>query len=106
MTAIEYLDCPPPGWFALSMMREKARKRDWVALIVDVHPDELKHCRSKIAFLYVHPDEYRPDRNRIARESMGPYPREVLQRGRRLGRSLANRAPCSIAGARLIPNRL
>ena len=69
MIAIEYFDRPPSGWFVLSVMREKPRKWEWVALMVDVHPDELKHCRCKIAFLYVHPSEYRPDENRIAREA-------------------------------------
>jgi len=53
----------------LDVMREKARKRDWVALMVDVDPDELKHCVCKIAFLYVHPNEYRPDGSRTAREA-------------------------------------
>jgi hypothetical protein len=67
-TAIKYLDRLPPGWFALDVMREKSRKWDWVALTVDVHPDELKHCRCRIAFLYVHPNEYRPG-NRRAREA-------------------------------------
>src|SRR5438094_4585133 len=66
---IEYLDRPQAGWFALDVMREKARKRDWVALMVDVDPDELKHCVCKIAFLYVHPNEYRPDGSRTAREA-------------------------------------
>jgi hypothetical protein len=42
MTAIiEYLDQPPPGWFVLDVMPAKeGRTRDWVALMVDVHPDE------------------------------------------------------------------
>jgi hypothetical protein len=40
---IEYLDRPPPGWFALEVMRTKARKWDWVALVVDVHPDDLQN---------------------------------------------------------------
>jgi hypothetical protein len=44
MTAIEYLDRPPAGWFVLDVMRSGERKRDWVALMVDVHPDDLKNC--------------------------------------------------------------
>ena len=36
----EYLDKPPAGWFPLDVMRKEARKRDWVALMIDVHPDE------------------------------------------------------------------
>lgn len=69
-TAIEYLDRPPAGWFALDVMKaENSRKWDWCALLIDVHPDELKHCLCKVAFLYVHPNEYRPDGSRIAREA-------------------------------------
>src|ERR1019366_6004612 len=60
MTAIEYLD-PPRGWFALDVMRRKARKGDWSALMVDVDPDDLKNCACDFpALFYVHPKEYRP----------------------------------------------
>jgi hypothetical protein len=69
MSAIEYLDRPPPGWFVLDVMRKESRKWDWTALMVDVDPDELKHCLCKTAFLYVHPNEYRPDGSRVAREA-------------------------------------
>jgi hypothetical protein len=41
-TAIKYLDRLPPGWFTLEVMREEPRKQDWVALMVDVHPDEYR----------------------------------------------------------------
>jgi hypothetical protein len=46
----------------------------WVALMLDVHPDELKHCLCKTAFLYVHPirppeGDYRPDGGRRAQEA-------------------------------------
>ena len=61
-------------WFVLDVMRKDARKWDWCALMIDVHPDELKHCFSKYAFLYVHPDDYRPDRGRTAREAMVRIP--------------------------------
>jgi hypothetical protein len=40
MTAIEYLDRPPTGWFALDLMQRKARSLDWVALMVDYDPDD------------------------------------------------------------------
>lgn len=60
-TAIEYFDRPPLGWFALDVMRNEARKRDWVALMVDVHPDDLKTCTCDFpALFYVHPKDYRP----------------------------------------------
>jgi hypothetical protein len=36
------IDRPPPGWFVLSIMRTEWRKWDWVALMVDVDPDD--HC--------------------------------------------------------------
>jgi hypothetical protein len=68
--AIEYLDRPPAGWFPLDVMKAGGgRKGEWCALMVDVHPDELKHCHCKIAFLYVHPNDYKPDSNRTAREA-------------------------------------
>jgi hypothetical protein len=69
MPTIEYLDRPPPGWFLLDVMRKEARRWDWCAFMIDVHPDELKHYRSKTAFLYVHPSEYRPDERRTVREA-------------------------------------
>ena len=65
---ITTLDRPPAGWFALDVMQKDARW-DWFALMVDVHPDELKHCLCKVAFLYVHPKEYKPDGSRTAREA-------------------------------------
>jgi hypothetical protein len=69
-TMIEYLDQPPPGWFALDVMKAgSGRKWDWCALMIDVHPDQLKHCLCKTAFLYVHPNEYQPDGSRTAREA-------------------------------------
>jgi bacteriocin-like protein len=41
---------------------------DWCGLLIDVHPDELRHCLCKTAFLNVHPNEYKPDGSRVARE--------------------------------------
>jgi hypothetical protein len=46
---IEYLDRPPAGWFALDVMKTGSGQRDWCALMIDVHPDELKHCLCKTA---------------------------------------------------------
>jgi hypothetical protein len=66
---IEYLDRVPSDWFALDVMPEKSRSRNWVALLVDVDPDELKNCICNgPAMLYVHPNDYRP-RDRIARQA-------------------------------------
>ena len=73
---LTYLDRPPPGWFVLDVMRAGARKRNWVALMIDVHPDDLKTYKSKTAFLYIHPDEYRPLANRTAREAWVRIPGE------------------------------
>lgn len=73
MSNIEYLDRPPAGeWFPLDVMPENEhdrRSRSWIALMVDVEPDDLKHCYCKTAFLYVHPNEYRPIEGRTAREA-------------------------------------
>lgn len=53
---------PPPGWFALDVMKRGGRKWDWVALMVDVHPDDLKTCACDFpARFYVHPKDYRPE---------------------------------------------
>jgi hypothetical protein len=61
MTVIEYLARPTPGWFALDVMRTESRKWDWTALMVDVHPDDLKNCPCDFpARLFVHPKDYRP----------------------------------------------
>jgi hypothetical protein len=64
---ITTLDRPPAGWFALDVARKKSRAWDWVALMIDVDPDELKHCACGFpALFYVHPDEYRPAEGRTA----------------------------------------
>jgi hypothetical protein len=38
---VEDLEQPPPGWFVLDVMKKAARKSDWVALTIDVHPEDL-----------------------------------------------------------------
>jgi hypothetical protein len=66
MTAIEFLACPPTGWFVLDVVRWEARKRDWVALMIDVHPDELKNCTCKFpALFYVDPRDCRPSQRTV-----------------------------------------
>ena len=68
MTAIEYLDHLQPGWFALDVIRQKARQRNWVALLVDVHPDELKVCTCNFpALFYIRPKDYHPG-DRVAHQ--------------------------------------
>jgi hypothetical protein len=44
MTEIEYLDRPPAGWLVLEIM--KVRGRNWVALMIDVDPEDYraKYC--------------------------------------------------------------
>jgi hypothetical protein len=69
MSTVKILDRPPAGWHALDVMKSGSGKWNWNALMIDVHPDELKHCRCKIAFLYVHPNEYKPDGSRTAQEA-------------------------------------
>ena len=66
-----YLDRPPAGWHALDVA--PVGRGDWVGLMVDVPPRELKHCRCGVAMLYVHPKEYRPG-DRIAREAWVKIP--------------------------------
>jgi hypothetical protein len=66
MTAIQYLDQPPAGWFVLDVMRQEDRGRDWVALMVDIHPDELKNCICDFpALFYVNPKDYRAGGRRV-----------------------------------------
>jgi hypothetical protein len=52
VTAIQDRDRPPPGWFVLDVMRKAAGNTDWVALMINVHPDEKKHRLCEVAFLY------------------------------------------------------
>ena len=86
MLAIRYLDLPPVGWFALDVMKpENPRKWDWVALMVDVDPDDLKYCLCKIAFIYVDPDEYRARWKSNSARSLGPCPWQASQQGSCLG---------------------
>lgn len=42
MTKVTYLDKPPAGWFVLDVMRQTRRSWNWVALMVDVDPDEAQ----------------------------------------------------------------
>jgi hypothetical protein len=39
---VEYLARLEPGWFVLDVMRAKPREKNWLALMIDVDPDELK----------------------------------------------------------------
>ena len=60
MTAIEYVDRPPPGWFVMDVMRESARKWDWVAVMIDVDPEDFRERRAEGRFCYVRlPGKYR-----------------------------------------------
>jgi hypothetical protein len=63
----------PPKWFrgrgGYRSAHIDVTPGPWRASPIDVHPDELKDCLCKIAFLYVHPNEYRPDGSRTAREA-------------------------------------
>ncbi len=71
-TDLPYLDRLPAGWHVISVGRAgpiKSRKWDWVAFVIDVHPDELKNCRCRMAWLYVDPKDYRPEPGRVAQEA-------------------------------------
>jgi hypothetical protein len=63
-------DRPPPGWFALNVMKAtEGRKWDWVALMVDVDPVNLKHCDCAFpALFFVDPNEWRPAEGRTAHQ--------------------------------------
>jgi hypothetical protein len=64
----EDLDRPPEGWFVLDVMKKESRKWDWVALMIDVDPEDLKNCTCEgSAFLYVHPKDCRPG-DRVAHQ--------------------------------------
>ena len=61
--AVHDLDRSPVDaeWFVLDVVRATARKWDWVALMVDVDPDDLKNYACEFpALFYVNPNEYRP----------------------------------------------
>jgi hypothetical protein len=67
-TPIEYVDRVPADWFVLDVVRATSRKWDWTALMIDVDPDDLRHCACEFpALFYVHPKEYRPGQ-RTARQ--------------------------------------
>jgi hypothetical protein len=40
---LSLLDRPPRGWFALDVIKD-TRKCDWIALMVDVDPAQLRSC--------------------------------------------------------------
>ena len=58
---LKLLDRPPRGWFALDVIKQ-ARKWDWLALMVDVDPDQLRSCVCDFpALFYVNPADYLPE---------------------------------------------
>jgi hypothetical protein len=57
----QFLDRIPSNWFVLNVVQRPTHKRDWCALLIDVHPDDLKNCTVDFpARFYVHPKEHRP----------------------------------------------
>jgi hypothetical protein len=65
-TRPEYLDRVPPGWFVLAVMKGDSHKWDWVALIVDVALDDLKHCQCAFpALFFVNPNDYNPGLRKV-----------------------------------------
>jgi hypothetical protein len=56
----QFVDHIPPNWFVLDVV-QRATKGNWFALLIDVPPDDLKHCVVDYpALFHVHPKEYRP----------------------------------------------
>jgi len=91
---VVYLDRPTAGWFPLDIMYESDSKRDWVALMIDVEPDDLESCTCEFpALLYVHPKKYRPG------------PRKVEQRWLRVPGEHRNKAAAWDALMELIETR-
>jgi len=41
-SALERFDRPPNGWFVLDIMPETMAGRRWVALMLDIDPDEIR----------------------------------------------------------------
>ncbi len=71
MNPVEEFDRPPAGWHALNVMRKTSRKWDWIAIMVDVDPDDLKHCTIEgdgLAVLFVNPYEWQPKPGLVARQ--------------------------------------
>ena len=62
MTTVVHLDRPPADWFVLDVMPSEERsRRDWTALMADVHLGDLKNCTCDFpALFFVHPKDYRP----------------------------------------------
>jgi hypothetical protein len=59
-------DQPPLGWFVLDVHRKQAPKWDWVALMVDFDPDDLKTCTCDFPSLFcVDPKDYRPGPRKV-----------------------------------------
>ena len=86
MTYYEYLDRLEPGWFLLDVMRAKAGEQNWVALMIDVDPDELKNCICDVpALFYVRPIDHLPG-DRTARQKWFRIP------GRHLNKEMARDA--------------
>jgi hypothetical protein len=68
MKMVQYLDQPPVGWFVLDIKRSGPRAWDWVALMIDIDPDEMQNCFCEFpARFYVHPNDYSPE-SRITRQ--------------------------------------
>jgi len=67
MKVVKTLDRPPAGWFVIDVLPIQRSRGVWAALMTDVHPDELKHCKCQVAMLYVDPAQYRPG-SRVAHE--------------------------------------
>jgi hypothetical protein len=59
MTAIEYLDRPPSGWFILDVMRRERRSWHWSALMIDVPYDDFQNGANTRSCLVLIPGKHR-----------------------------------------------
>ncbi|MGA9947475.1 MAG: hypothetical protein WBQ24_04445 [Xanthobacteraceae bacterium] len=81
---VEYLARLEPGWFVLD--QAKAREKNWLALMIDVDPDELKNCICDLpALFYVRPIDHLPG-DRMVRQRWFRIP------GRHLNKVMARDA--------------
>jgi hypothetical protein len=63
---VEYLARLEPGWFVLDVMQAKAREKNWLALMIDVDPEELKNCICDVpALFYVRAVDHLPGDRRV-----------------------------------------
>jgi hypothetical protein len=49
----QFVDSPPADWFVLDVMKRHWRKWDWVALMIDVDPDNRAYRPARECWLRI-----------------------------------------------------